>query len=100
MHWNIHNVFHISWLKSVVGSIEFEQPVQVDQSEEFEVEKIVDQRVFKGKLWYLVKWKGYSYFENMWQDEGSLENARDAVEDYKNYLSRKTSTRRGSGVRV
>jgi hypothetical protein len=48
----------------------------------------------------LVKWKGYSDFENMWLDEGSLENARDAVEDYKNYLSRKTSTRRGSGVRV
>ena len=28
--WNIHNVFHVSQLKLVVGSVEVEQGIQVD----------------------------------------------------------------------
>ena len=77
--WKVHNVFHVSQLKSVVGDIQFEQPVQVDQDEEFEIEAIVDSRVSKGKQQYLIKWKGFSDFENQWLDEDSLENAQDAI---------------------
>ena len=73
--WNVHNVFHVSQLKSVVGNIEFEQPVQVDSDQEFEIEKIVDSRVSRGRQQYLVKWKGYSDFENQWLDKDDLEHA-------------------------
>ena len=62
-------------MKSVVGNIKFEQPVQVDSDQEFEIEKIVDSRVSRGRQQYLVKWKGYSDFENQWLDKDDLEHA-------------------------
>jgi hypothetical protein len=41
----------------------------VDSGSEYEVEKIVGKRVSRNKTQYLVKWKSYSDFENMWLNE-------------------------------
>ena len=98
--WNIHNVFHVSQLKGVIGEVALEEAVLVDSGAEFEVEKIVGKRFSRNKLQYLVKWKSYSDFENMWLDAEQLDHAREAVQEYELDLSRKTRSRRGSGVRV
>ena len=45
-----------------------EEAVLVDSCAEFEVEKFVGKRFSRNKLQYLVKWKSYSDFENMWLD--------------------------------
>ena len=73
--------------------------MEVESGQEFEVEKVVDTRVSRGKTQYLVKWKGYSDFENQWLDADDLGNAQQAVRDFHSSLSGKTRTRRGSGVR-
>ncbi|KAG6462713.1 chromobox protein homolog 3 [Manduca sexta] len=40
--------------------------------EEYEVEKIVDSKKIKGKLHYLIRWKGYSADSDTWEPENTL----------------------------
>ena len=41
-------------------------PVICDSIKEYEVEKILDSRIFHGKVEYLVHWKGYGVEEDEW----------------------------------
>jgi len=42
-------------------------PVVKDRVEEYEVERLLDSRLFRGKLEYLVCWKGYGVEEDKWR---------------------------------
>ncbi|CAJ0955911.1 unnamed protein product, partial [Ranitomeya imitator] len=68
--FSIHNVFHRSLLRRyvapVVPSIDPPAPVLVAGKLEYIVEKILDSRVSRRKLQYLVKWKGYGQEDNSW----------------------------------
>src|SRR5258705_1058420 len=41
-------------------------PVIINDQEEYEVEEVLDSRFRWGKLWYLVKFIGWSHLDNMW----------------------------------
>jgi len=43
-------------------------PVLVDGEEHYEVEAVLDSRIFRGRLQYLIQWKGYSYEHNSWEN--------------------------------
>ncbi|KAI8426268.1 hypothetical protein MSG28_005156, partial [Choristoneura fumiferana] len=43
-----------------------------DTEEEYEVEKVVDSKKIKGKLHYLIRWKGYSADSDTWEPENTL----------------------------
>ncbi|CAJ0966812.1 unnamed protein product [Ranitomeya imitator] len=66
----IHNVFHRLLLRRyvapVVPSIDPPAPVLVEGELEYVVEKILDSRISRRKLQYLVKWKGYGQEDNSW----------------------------------
>ncbi|CAJ0947576.1 unnamed protein product, partial [Ranitomeya imitator] len=66
----IHNVFHRSLLRRYVApmvpSVDPPAPVLVEGELEYVVEKILDSRVSRRKLQYLVKWKGYGQEDNSW----------------------------------
>ncbi|CAJ0950051.1 unnamed protein product, partial [Ranitomeya imitator] len=66
----IHNVFHRSLLRRyvapVVPSVDPPAPVLVEEELEYVVEKILDSRISRRKLQYLVKWKGYGQEDNSW----------------------------------
>src|ERR1700761_6027676 len=74
--WSIHPVFHTDLLtpyhETPTHGRNYQRPPPdlVNGEEEYEVEKILDQRHFgrRQKLQYLVKWKGYPDSENQWVD--------------------------------
>ena len=53
-----------------------------DNSDDFEVEKVVDSRMRKGVRQYQVKWKGYDESENTWEPAEHLRGSTEAVGQY------------------
>jgi len=45
----------------------------MSDSESFEVEDIVNHRHKKGKIEYLIRWKGYTPQDDSWEPEDNLE---------------------------
>ena len=43
------------------------------------MEAVLQERVVRGKKQYLVRWKGYNSFDDTWEPEENLLNAKDAV---------------------
>ncbi|KAG5732613.1 hypothetical protein E4T56_gene16891 [Termitomyces sp. T112] len=56
-------------------------PVLVNDEEEYEVEEILDSRVFQGKLQFKVKWKGYGIEDISWEPQANV-HAPGLVRDF------------------
>ena len=56
--------------------------VEVASEKEYVVEEILDRQERRGKTKYLVKWKGYTVEENMWERLENLKNAMKKVEEF------------------
>jgi hypothetical protein len=57
-------------------------PELIDGEEEYVVEKIMDSRMFRWHLQYLVKWDGYGVEGNTWEYSENVENALEKVVDF------------------
>lgn len=52
-----------------------------ESEEVFDVERIVDERVYKGKQQYMIKWEGYPETDNTWEDKENL-MCEDLLKEY------------------
>ena len=85
----IHPVVNISRVKPYLGPLPG-QPVSrpglihvtEDRDEEYKVDTIIDSRIYKGKLQYLVHWKGYDESERTWEPVSNLKNSPEIVEQF------------------
>ncbi|MBW0526553.1 hypothetical protein O181_066268 [Austropuccinia psidii MF-1] len=90
---SIHPVFHISLLepvkKSTIPNWNQEPPplMIIEEEEECEVSQILDSKLKRGKLWYLVEWKGFSQNSkrSTWEPTGNLNNCPELIKDF-NFL--------------
>jgi len=56
--------------------------VIIEGKVEFEVEKILNKRMVRGKEKFLVRWKGYTAEEDTWENRENLENTKELVEEF------------------
>ncbi|MBW0509496.1 hypothetical protein O181_049211 [Austropuccinia psidii MF-1] len=87
---SIHPVFHISLLEPVKTSTipnwhqEPPPPIITEEEEEWEVSQILDSKLKRRKLWYLVEWKGFSQDleTSTWEQAKNLNNFPELVKDF------------------
>src|SRR5487761_1460366 len=96
--WKIHPVFHASLLtpfrETEMHGPNFLEPPPVDiegGEPEWEVEKILGDRIHRRKKQYLIRWKDYSPAHDEWVDESNL-HANDLLSLYKQPQSASTSS--------
>ncbi len=69
----IHLRFYMSFLEPVPAITKLDTYTEIEDSTiEYEVEAILDYRGNTGEKEYLVKWKGYSTTENIWEPVRNL----------------------------
>src|SRR5215813_3784681 len=71
-------------------------PVVEGETPEWEVEFIKDSRFYRGKLQFLVKWKGYPHEESTWEPEVNLKHAPKSIEKF--YLKHPAAPRKISAI--
>ncbi|MBW0553607.1 hypothetical protein O181_093322 [Austropuccinia psidii MF-1] len=87
---SIHPVFHISLLEPVKTSTipnqhkEPPPPIIMEEEEEWEVSQILDSKLERVKLWYLVEWKGFSQDSerSTWEPTENLNNCPELIKDF------------------
>ncbi|MBW0560456.1 hypothetical protein O181_100171 [Austropuccinia psidii MF-1] len=87
---SIHTVFQISLLEPVKTSTipNWHQkppaPIIIEEEEEWEVSQILDSNFKRGKLWYLVEWKGFSQDpqRSTWEPAKNLNNCPERVKKF------------------
>ena len=59
------------------------EPLIVEGSEEYEVERILKSAKKRGKMRYLVRWKGYDPEDDTWEPIENLDNADELLAEFK-----------------
>ena len=94
----VHPVFHVSLLEpyrenQLAGRTQDPPPpLEVEGDLEYEVKEILDSRIVRGKLKYLVDWVGYRPDERTWEPMEHVQHAADAVAEFHRHYPNRPST--------
>lgn len=70
--------------------------MEIEGEEEWEVEEVLDKRKRRGKVEYLVSWRGYGAEDDTWEPEGNLEHAKELVEEFEKRFPEAEKRKRGT----
>jgi transposase InsO family protein len=85
--WKIYNKFNADRLVPYFedpGRTPSNPPPELNEENKpyYEVEEILDAKNVNDKLFFLVRWKGYSKSEDTWEPEENMETCKDLVDDF------------------
>jgi Chromo (CHRromatin Organisation MOdifier) domain len=88
MYGRIHPTFHVSLLEPyrLRKGCEPPTPIEIDNEEEWEVDRVLDAEGSQPRRRFLVRWKGCTAEEDSWQPEEDLAHAQEAIKEF--YQSR------------
>src|SRR5438128_6359083 len=81
----IHPVFHVNELRThkesrIEGRKQPEPgPVEIEGQPEYEVDRILDSRIFRNQLQYRIRWKGYDESHDSWEPIRNLTNTDELI---------------------
>ncbi|OAA46534.1 pol protein [Beauveria brongniartii RCEF 3172] len=78
----IHPIFHVSLLEKAPDDSTLATGIMVEDTNEYEVERILKERGNIKNRHYLVKWKGYPNSENTWEPIENLTNCSTLLEQF------------------
>ncbi|KAH7292763.1 hypothetical protein KP509_29G084200 [Ceratopteris richardii] len=84
----IHPVFHVSMLEPYqISPLRGERPspsppIEIDDHEEFEDKHVLDSRISRGRLEYLIQLKGYVISDRTWEPAENLQRAPIKVREF------------------
>ncbi|MBW0540360.1 hypothetical protein O181_080075 [Austropuccinia psidii MF-1] len=95
---SIHAVFHVSLLepgKTFTIPNQHQEPpplIIIEEEEEWEVSQVLDSKLKRKKLCYLVEWKGFSQEpeRSTWEQAKNLKNCPELVKDFHSLYPDKT----------
>ena len=96
-HMHLHPVFHVSLLEpyttsSILDRLTSPPPsIEVSDGSEDEVAAILDSKIIRNKLYYLVDWLGYTPNDRTWEPLENLANASEMVAAFHNKYPHKPS---------
>jgi len=91
----IHPVVNVSRVHLYKPQVEGQKKIPpklviIEGEEEFKVERILNKRTVWGKEKFLVRWKGYTAEEDMWESKENLGNAKELVEEFEREYGEET----------
>lgn len=84
----IYPVFHVNLLEPYLpDKIKGRKPqpmppVVIDDHQEFVVESVLDSRIVRNKLQYLIHWKGYTSMDRTWEPEINIKNCAKMISQF------------------
>jgi len=91
----IHPVVNVSQVHLYKPQVERQKKILpklvfIEGEEEFEVKKILNKRIVRGKEKFLVHWKGYIAEEDTWENRENLGNVKELVDKFKRECGKET----------
>jgi hypothetical protein len=78
---------------------EFSDFILIDENDRFLINRLLDERILKEKIEYLVKWIEYSDHNNIWKSLQNLNNCEIAIYDFRMRKASEGSAKRVRKIR-